>query len=58
MRRLAQIASERGWGRMEWSVLNWNTPAQDFYRKAGARRLDEWTTWRIDGEALKRLAHR
>ena len=58
MRRLAQIASERGWGRMEWSVLDWNTPAQDFYRKAGARPLTEWTTWRIDGEALKRLAHR
>ena len=58
MRRLALIASERGWGRMEWSVLNWNTPAQDFYRKAGARPLDEWTTWRIDGDALARLARR
>jgi GNAT superfamily N-acetyltransferase len=58
MRRLAQVASERGWGRMEWSVLNWNTLAQDFYRKAGGLPLTEWTTWRIEGEALKRLAHR
>jgi GNAT superfamily N-acetyltransferase len=56
MRRLAGIAVERGWARMEWSVLNWNTPAQGFYREQGARRLDSWTTWRLDGDALERLA--
>lgn len=56
MRRLARIALDRGWARMEWSVLNWNTPAQGFYREHGARALDNWTTWRLDGEALVRTA--
>jgi len=56
MRRLAQIAVERGWARMEWAVLNWNTPAQGFYREHGARPLDTWATWRLEGDALDRLA--
>jgi GNAT superfamily N-acetyltransferase len=56
MRHLARIALDRGWARMEWSVLNWNTPAQGFYREYGARPLDNWTTWRLDGEALVRAA--
>src|SRR5262249_18520620 len=50
MRRLARIAVERQWARMEWSVLNWNTPAQGFYREHGARPLDTWTTWRVEGD--------
>ena len=50
MRRLREIVAERGWGRMEWAVLNWNTTAQNFYQGHSARPLDEWTLWRIDGE--------
>lgn len=56
MRRLAEIALARGWARMEWSVLNWNIPAQDFYRAHGARPLEQWTTWRVEGAALEALA--
>jgi GNAT superfamily N-acetyltransferase len=53
---LAQIAVRRGWTRFEWWVLDWNEPAQGFYRSLGARPEDEWTVWRVDGEALERLA--
>ncbi len=48
MRRLGQIAVERGWARMDWSVLDWNTNAQSFYRRHGGYPLDQWTGWRID----------
>jgi GNAT superfamily N-acetyltransferase len=48
MRRLAQLASERGWARMEWSVLEWNTNAQSFYREHGGHPMTQWTLWRID----------
>ncbi len=51
--RLQQIVAERGWGRMEWAVLNWNTPAQGFYREMGARPMSEWTTWRLDHPSPK-----
>jgi GNAT superfamily N-acetyltransferase len=44
---LIEIAEERGYGRVEWSVLDWNTPAQDFYVKLGAKPMDEWTIWRV-----------
>jgi GNAT superfamily N-acetyltransferase len=54
--RLAQLCVERGWTRLEWTVLDWNTPSIDFYRAHGARPLDEWTTFRLDGDALSRLA--
>ena len=54
--RLARIALERGCGRMEWSVLDWNTPAAAFYRKLGARPMEEWTTWRLTKEGLRDLA--
>ncbi|MGH8934156.1 MAG: GNAT family N-acetyltransferase [Egibacteraceae bacterium] len=54
--RLAQIASERGCGRLEWSVLDWNQPAIDFYERLGARLMDGWTTCRVDGDALTALA--
>ncbi|HXZ87337.1 MAG TPA: GNAT family N-acetyltransferase [Candidatus Binataceae bacterium] len=56
IRRLAQIALERGCTRIEWAVLNWNTPAQSFYREYGARPLDSWTIWRLEGDALARAA--
>ncbi len=51
-RRLAAISAQRGYGRMEWSVLNWNTPAHQFYRALGAVALEQWTIWRLEGDAL------
>jgi GNAT superfamily N-acetyltransferase len=54
--RLAKIALERGYGRLEWAVLDWNKPSIDFYRSLGAVALDEWTGYRLTGEALDRLA--
>ena len=56
--RLAEICVERGWTRLEWSVLDWNAPSIEFYRAHGARSLDEWTTFRLDGAPLSRLAGR
>ncbi len=53
---LARICVERGWSRFEWWVLDWNEPAQGFYRSLGARAEDEWTVWRVDGSALEQLA--
>jgi GNAT superfamily N-acetyltransferase len=54
--RLAQIAVERGYARVEWSVLDWNTPSIDFYRSLGAAPMDEWTTFRLTGPALRTAA--
>lgn len=56
MRHLARLAVERGCGRFEWSVLDWNTPAIAFYRRLGAVGLEDWTVQRLSGEALRRLA--
>ncbi len=56
LREVAGIAVERGCGRVEWGVLNWNRPAIEFYRKLGAVPMDEWTKYRLSGEALERLA--
>ena len=53
---VAKIAVERRCGRFEWSVLDWNTRAIDFYRSLGAVAMDEWTIQRVSGEALQRLA--
>ncbi len=53
---LARICVERGYGRFEWSVLDWNTPSIGFYRSLGAVAMDEWTTNRVTGDALTRLA--
>jgi len=53
---LAQLVVERGFGRLEWSVLNWNEPSIQFYRSLGAVPKDEWTTYRLVDEALLRLA--
>jgi GNAT superfamily N-acetyltransferase len=56
LEHLAALAVDRGWGRMEWSVLDWNQPAIEFYKKMGATPMDEWTTFRVTGEQLKKLA--
>jgi GNAT superfamily N-acetyltransferase len=56
LKRLAKIALERGYGRLDWAVLDWNTPSIDFYRSLGAVALDAWTGYRLTGEALDRLA--
>ena len=56
LKRLAEIAVERNCGRLEWAVLDWNASAIGFYKKLGAVPMDEWTTFRVEGEALKRLA--
>jgi GNAT superfamily N-acetyltransferase len=53
---LARVAAERGCGRLEWSVLDWNVDAIGFYRRIGATAKDDWTTYRLAGEALARLA--
>jgi len=53
---VARLAVEAGCGRLEWSVLDWNATAIGFYRALGARPMDEWTVYRIDDEALRRLA--
>jgi GNAT superfamily N-acetyltransferase len=56
LERLAQIAKERGCGRMEWAVLDWNDPAIQFYRKLGAEPMDEWTVFRLTAEGIAKLA--
>ena len=53
---LGKIAHERGCGRMEWAVLNWNEPAVEFYKKLGAKPLDEWKIFRLNREGIARLA--
>jgi len=58
LKRLAQIAVERGYGRVEWSVLDWNDLAIGFYKGLGAQPLDEWTVFRLNGDSLRRLAGR
>ena len=55
-RHLAGIAVERGCGRFEWSVLDWNQRAIDFYKALGAVPMDEWTLYRVSGDALTNLA--
>ncbi len=56
LRRLAQITKERGCGRLEWACLNWNQPSIDFYRSLGAVPMDDWTIYRVSGDALENLA--
>jgi GNAT superfamily N-acetyltransferase len=56
LRAIAQLAFERGCGRIEWSVLDWNEPSINFYRALGAVPLDDWTTFRLTGEAIAALA--
>jgi GNAT superfamily N-acetyltransferase len=56
LKALAQVCEARGYGRFEWSVLDWNEPALRFYRALGAVGMDEWTVQRLSGDALTRLA--
>jgi GNAT superfamily N-acetyltransferase len=56
LREIARIAVERGCGRVDWSVLDWNELAINFYKRIGARSMDEWTTFRLTGDALNRFA--
>jgi GNAT superfamily N-acetyltransferase len=53
---MARMSVERGCGRVEWSALDWNTPALEFYERLGAARLNDWRGFRLEGEALRRLA--
>ncbi len=53
--QLATLAKEKNCGRMEWSVLNWNSPAISFYKSLGAVPMDEWTVYRLDEKALQQL---
>jgi GNAT superfamily N-acetyltransferase len=56
LERVAAIAVEKGCLRLEWAVLDWNTPAIEFYRAMGAEFMDEWRSVRVTGEALERLS--
>lgn len=56
LRQLAQLAIERDCGRLEWWVLDWNTPAIEFYKSVGAQAMDQWTVYRVTGDALTKLA--
>ncbi|MCE2828229.1 MAG: GNAT family N-acetyltransferase [Sphingomonadales bacterium] len=56
LKKLAAIAVERDCARLEWSVLDWNEPAIQFYKALGAKPMDEWTIYRVDGTALAKLA--
>jgi GNAT superfamily N-acetyltransferase len=53
---LAKVAVERGCGRLEWWVLDWNQPAIRFYERLGAQAMDEWTVYRVTGDTLVQLA--
>ena len=55
LQHLAKICEERGYGRFQWWVLDWNSPAIEFYRSLGAVAMDEWTVYRVSGQALKDL---
>ena len=55
LRCLAAIAAEEGCGRLEWSCLDWNRPSIDFYLSLGAKPMDDWTVYRIDGETLQAM---
>ncbi|HWE97067.1 MAG TPA: GNAT family N-acetyltransferase [Tepidisphaeraceae bacterium] len=56
LREVARVAASRNCGRLEWSVLDWNEPAIQFYKSLGAVPMDEWTVHRVTGDALRKLA--
>lgn len=56
LKKLAQIAVERGCGRLEWWCLDWNKPSIDFYLSMGAEPMEDWTVYRIAGDTLRQLA--
>ena len=53
---LARVAVDRGWGRFEWAVLDWNEPSIAFYKRMGATPMHDWTVFRVTGTALEKLA--
>jgi len=55
LKKLAEIAVERGCGRLEWSCLDWNKPSIDFYLSLGAEQMSDWTTYRITGDTLRKM---
>ena len=55
LKHLARVCDEKGYGRFQWWVLDWNEPAIEFYKSLGAEAMDEWTVYRISGKALKDL---
>ena len=57
LKHLAQICDREGYGRLQWWVLDWNSPAIEFYRSFGAEAMDEWTVYRTSGQALKNLGN-
>jgi GNAT superfamily N-acetyltransferase len=57
LQHLAQLCNERGYGRFQWWVLDWNSPAIEFYRSLGAVAMDEWTVYRVAGDDLKKLGN-
>ena len=57
LKHLAQICDKEGYGRLQWWVLDWNSPAIEFYRSFGAEAMDEWTVYRTSGQALKDLGN-
>jgi GNAT superfamily N-acetyltransferase len=57
LKQLARIALEKGCGRMEWTVLDWNEPSRQFYFSLGAEAMDEWTTFRMTPKELEMLAY-
>jgi GNAT superfamily N-acetyltransferase len=56
LKRLAAICNENDFGRLEWSVLDWNKPSIDFYESLGAKSQNEWIKYRVDGETLKKMS--
>lgn len=56
LKQLAKLTIERGCGRLEWSCLDWNKPSIDFYLSLGATPMEEWTTYRVTGDTLKKLS--
>jgi GNAT superfamily N-acetyltransferase len=57
LQHLAKTCDERGYGRFQWWVLDWNSPAIEFYKSLGAVAMDEWTVYRVSGQALKDLGN-
>ena len=57
LKHLAQICGKEGYGRLQWWVLDWNSPAIEFYKSFGAEAMDEWTVYRTSGQALKNLGN-
>jgi GNAT superfamily N-acetyltransferase len=57
LQHLAKVCDERGYGRFQWWVLDWNSPAIEFYKGLGAVAMDEWTVYRVSGDPLKKLGN-